>query len=123
MIEEKILVVDDDQEVLDTYSSAFLQAGYKVKTAKSAEEAIAILELEKYWVMLLDLNLPGMNGIDLCRQIRQECPMAICYAVTGYVSLFELADCREAGFEDYFIKPAKLSDLLDAIEHACKKIK
>ena len=122
MDEKRILVVDDEQQIRDMYSQAFSRAGYMVKTAKSAEEAIEILENERYWVMFLDLDLPEMNGVDLCRQICRDNPMAICYAVTGYASLFELNDCREAGFEDYFTKPAGLSDLLDTAAHAFTKI-
>ena len=56
------------------------------------------------------------------RQIRKYYPMAIPIAVTGYASLFELADCRDAGFEDYFTKPASLSDLLDFSAHAFNKL-
>ncbi len=122
MDEKKILMVEDEQPIRDMYSQAFSNAGYLVKTAKSAEDAIKILENERYWVMFLDLNLPEMNGIDLCRKIRREYPMAICYAVTGYASLFELNDCREAGFEDYFTKPVNLSDLLNTAAHAFTKI-
>ena len=122
MDEKKILVVDDEEQILNMYLQVFSNAEYMVKTAKSAEDAIKILENERYWVMFLDLNLPEMNGIDLCRKICRDFPMAICYAVTGYASLFELNDCREAGFEDYFTKPASLLDLLDAANHAFTKI-
>ncbi len=122
MDEKKILMVEDEQPIRDMYSQAFSNAGYLVKTAKSAEDAIKILENERYWVMFLDLNLPEMNGVDLCRQIRSDYPMSICYAVTGYASLFELHDCRQAGFEDYFTKPASLLDLLDAAARAFTKI-
>ncbi len=121
-MEKKILVVDDEQQIRDMYMQAFSEAGYTVKSAESAEEALEILEKERFWVMFLDLNLPGMNGVDLCRQIRKAYSMAIPYAVTGYASLFELSDCREAGFEDYFTKPASLVDLLEAAGHAFKKL-
>jgi CheY-like chemotaxis protein len=73
--------------------------------------------------MFLDLNLPNMNGIELCRQIKHDKPMAIVYALTGYASMFELADCREAGFDDYFTKPANMSALLKAAEDGFEKIK
>jgi DNA-binding response OmpR family regulator len=121
MSENRVLVVDDEELILKMYSEFFSKAGYKVKTAESAEKALDILTKEQYWVMFLDLNLPGMSGVELCRQIRKDWPMAIAYAVTGYASLFELSDSREAGFEDYFTKPASLSELLDAAEHAFKK--
>ena len=122
MSEKRILVVDDEKQIRDLYSQAFTRAGYEVTTAESAEDALEIFKKEQFWVLFLDLNLPGMNGVDLCREIRKQYPMAIAYAVTGYASLFELSDCRDAGFEDYFTKPASLSDLLEAAEHAFKKL-
>jgi CheY-like chemotaxis protein len=122
MNENRMLVVDDEKQIRDMYSQAFARAGYEVTTAESAEEALEIIKKEPYWVLFLDLNLPGMNGVELCQTIRKQYPLAIAYAVTGYASLFELSDCREAGFEDYFTKPASLSDLLEAAEHAFKKL-
>ena len=122
MSEKRILVVDDEKMIRDMFFKVFTRAGYEVTTAESAEDALEIIKKEQFWVLFLDLNLPGMNGVDLCRQIRKQYPMSILYAVTGYASLFELSDCREAGFEDYFTKPASLSDLLEAAEHAFKKL-
>ena len=121
-MEKRILVVDDEQQIRDMYSQTFLQAGYSVQTAERAEDAFEIMQKQSCPVLFLDLNLPGIDGVDLCRRIRAYWPMAICYAVTGYASLFELHDCLEAGFEDYFTKPADLSDLLAAAAHAFKKI-
>ncbi len=121
-MEKKILMVDDEDMIINLYKEAFAQAGYSVRTAESAEEALEIMKQEQFWVIFLDLNLPGMTGVELCRKIRAEWPMVIAYAVTGYASLFELSDCRDAGFEDYFTKPTKLQDLIDAAEYAFKKL-
>ncbi|MCF8108665.1 MAG: response regulator [Desulfohalobiaceae bacterium] len=122
MAEKKMLVVDDEEQIRNLYQQAFSQAGYVVHTAGSAEEALEMLGKSSFTVFILDLNLPGMNGVELCREIRSRNPMAIPIAVTGYASLFELHDCREAGFEDYFTKPARLSDLIDAVGHAFTKL-
>ena len=122
MSEKKILVVDDEQMIRDVFAEAFGRAGYAVQTAESAEEALEIMRKTPFWVLFLDLNLPGMNGVELCRQIRKDWAMAIPYAVTGYASLFEIHDCCEAGFEDYFTKPVDLSVLLEAADHAFKKL-
>jgi CheY-like chemotaxis protein len=119
---KKILVVDDEQMIRDVFAEALGRAGYLVQTAESAEEALEIMRKTPFWVLFLDLNLPGMNGVELCRQIRKDWAMAIAYAVTGYASLFEIHDCREAGFEDYFTKPVDLSVLLEAADHAFKKL-
>ncbi len=121
-MEKRILVVDDEPTILTLYTEAFERAGYRVTAAETAEQALEIVSNQAFWVFFLDLNLPGMSGVDLCRQIRKQYPMAIVYAVTGYASLFELTDCRDAGFEDYFTKPASISDLLEAADQAFKKL-
>jgi CheY-like chemotaxis protein len=119
----KILVVDDERSVIKLMENVFRKQGYETRSAESAEEALEILENEKIHVMFLDLNLPGMNGVDLCREIRKQLPMALIYAITGYASLFELSDCREAGFDDYFKKPVQIEILTRTAESAFQKLK
>jgi CheY-like chemotaxis protein len=120
--DKRILVVDDEPMIRQVYKKAFTAVGYVVKAVESAEIALDTMKENPYWVLFLDLNLPGMNGVDLCRQVRKNWPMAIPYAVTGYASLFELTDCRDAGFEDYFTKPADLEALLNAADQAFQKL-
>jgi len=122
MSEKTILVVDDETSILNMFELAFSKKGYHVKIAASAEEALGLLETEKIHVMFLDLNLPEMNGIDLCRTIKKQMPTAILYALTGYASLFELSDCRDAGFDDYFKKPVSMANLMAAAQAAFEKI-
>jgi CheY-like chemotaxis protein len=122
MSDKNILVVDDEEMIRNLYLEAFTGAGFTVETAESAEAALEIMRKSPFPVLFLDLKLPGMNGVELCRHIRRDWPMTISYAVTGYARLFELHSCREAGFEDYFIKPVKLSDLIEAAEHAFQKV-
>ncbi|OEU71878.1 MAG: response regulator [Desulfuromonadales bacterium C00003093] len=122
MMEKNILIVDDEKFIRDMLEQAFSKEGYIIRSAESAEEALEILKDEKFQVMFLDLNLPKMNGVELCKQIRKDIPIGIIYAVTGYASLFELADCREAGFDDYFTKPVKLEMLFKAAQDAFEKI-
>jgi CheY-like chemotaxis protein len=122
MEHNKILIVDDDEAIVKLFELTFLRAGYEVRSAFSAEEALILLQDEKIHVMFLDLNLPGMNGIELCAQIKKDIPMAIAHAVTGYASLFELTDCKEAGFDDYFKKPVKIKVLVKAARDAFEKL-
>jgi CheY-like chemotaxis protein len=117
-----IMVVDDEERILDVFSQGFAMQGYNVLAARNAEEAIEMLHDISCLIFFIDLNLSGINGIDLCKYIRQRLPMAIPFAVTGYDSLFELTECRDAGFEDYFTKPVPLSDLFAAAESACIKL-
>ena len=117
-MEKRILVVDDEKMILGMMEKALSREGYKVLTAGDAEEALSILKENTVNVMFLDLKLPGMNGIELCKAIRKDNSMAIVYAVTGYASLFELSGCREVGFDDYFTKPVDLKVLFKAAKEA-----
>jgi CheY-like chemotaxis protein len=119
---KSILVVDDEEIVRGMLSDIFSDAGYKVEAAASAEEAMELMVQDPCRVVFSDLKLPGMNGTELCRKIREEWPMVIVFAVTGYASLFELSDCREAGFEDYFTKPVDRKLVLEAAAQAFKKM-
>ena len=122
MAERKVLIVDDERPISMMLEIAFKRKGYVVHTAQSGAEALAILDDEQIWVMFLDLNMPHMNGLQLCRKIKEKYPMAITHAVTGYGGLYELFDCREAGFEDYFLKPVDISVLYKAAEDSFARI-
>ena len=122
MNEKKILIVDDEVSILNLLKLTFTRAGYEVSTAESAEDALELLDNETIHVMFFDLNLPNMDGVELCRRVKHNMPMAIIYAITGYASLFHLAECLEAGFEDYFKKPINIATLLKMAESAFTKI-
>jgi CheY-like chemotaxis protein len=122
MNEKRILVVDDQPQIRQMFQRSLERAGYTVITAESAEQALEIMPENPCNVLFLDLDLPGMNGIDLCKIIRKQWPMAIIHAVTGYATLYQLSECREAGFEDYFTKPVKMAELRKAAELAFEKL-
>lgn len=122
MLGKKILVVDDEKAILNLLKQAFSRAGYDVRLAESAETALDILKNETIYVMFFDLNLTQMNGIELCKAVKKSMPISILYAITGYASLFELAECRGAGFEDYFKKPVNISTLIQKAASAFEKI-
>ena len=115
---KKILVVDDEIQILNLFKKAFEKKGYIVRTSETAEQALEILKDEEFKVMFLDLNLPGISGLDLCREIRKDNPNAHISAVTGHASKFEFSDCREAGFDGYFTKPVNLKLLYEIAEEA-----
>ncbi len=121
-ISRKILIVDDEESVRNLLTKAFSKRNYDVITAESGAEALKIIDQDNIYVNFLDLNMPEMNGIELCKIILKRNPLAIVFAVTGYISLFELSDCKEAGFEDYFVKPVKLDMLFNAAENAFNKL-
>lgn len=122
MNDQTILVVDDEPLIRQQLAEALTSAGYAVRTAGNAQEALHLMHRKPADLLFLDLMLPGMNGVELCREVRRHWPWSIAIAVTGYASVFQLVDCREAGFEDYFVKPMRLADLRAAAATAFKKI-
>jgi CheY-like chemotaxis protein len=118
MLSKDVLIVDDEQSIRDILSAALAHLGYTPITANDGEQALEILAQRSVLVMIVDMNMPGMNGLELGRRIRAAYPLAQMLALTGYRSLFQLSACREAGFEDYFTKPVKLPELGQALADA-----
>ena len=121
-MERKLMIVDDEVSIRDLFLSAFSDAGYSVHLAENGEQALSILKQQEIELIFLDLKLFGMNGIELCRQIKKDKPVSIIYAITGWTGLVEVEECREAGFDDYFTKPFQLEVLFRAVEDAFEKL-
>ena len=119
---KKILIVDDEAMIRDMLNAVFTEGGYRVFTAENAETALMILGAENIMVMFLDLSLPGVNGIELCKKIRKENQIGILYAFTGYSNIFGLLECRAVGFDDFFEKPTDVKILLKAAQDAFEKL-
>ena len=118
----KILVIDDETSVRELFTGVFTDEDYEVVATEDGNLALDILKRDNIDVIVLDLKLFGMNGIDLCRQIREMKPMSMIFAITGWASLFEIEECRQAGFDDYFEKPLDMDMLTDAVADAIKKL-
>jgi CheY-like chemotaxis protein len=116
------MIVDDEVSIRDLFLTAFSDVGYSVYLAENGEQALRILKQQEIDLIFLDLKLFGMNGIELCRQIKKGKPTSIIYAITGWTGLFEVEECREAGFDDYFTKPFQLDVLFRAVEDAFEKL-
>ncbi len=121
-MERKILIVDDEATARQVLEEMLVSSGYEVMSAAGAEEAMDILDREDIHVVFLDLKLFGVSGMELCRQIRKRKPMTIIYAITGWAALYEIEECREAGFDDFFTKPVDFTVLRKAAADAFDKL-
>jgi len=119
---KSLLIVDDETGVRALFREMFERFGWVVEEAEGAGDALEILKKEDDFVIFLDLKLFGTNGIELCRLIRKKKPLSIIYAITGWTSLFEVEECREAGFDDFFTKPLDFRILQKAVVEAREKI-
>ena len=122
MNKKKLLVVDDDVAYLNTIKKILIKMEYAAEVATSAKEALKILKQEKFPVIITDLDMPDIDGVELCKQIREIDSKSIVYALSGYITEYDTENLEESGFDGYLIKPAKIEVLKQAIEGAFDKI-
>lgn len=110
-----VLVVDDDQLILELASSVFEAEGMEVHRASSGEEALRKLQDRKFVMMVTDLNMPGMNGLELAGKARQIVPDMLIFICSGDISPEIYGLAREAGIAKVFGKPFDFKEILAMI--------
>ena len=95
---------------------AFSHSGFQVAAASSAEEALDLLREQRFDFLFLDLNLPGMNGLELAAKITATWPEIEMAAISGNFKSFGEEACRAAGFTHLLPKPIQLQDLLKVVQ-------
>ncbi len=116
----RILFVDDDRAMCDAMSSELVDHGHDVAWRSSGAEAFELLQREDFEVVITDLNMPGLNGIDLAQRIaasRRDIPIIV---VTAFGSLETAIATIRAGAFDFITKPFDIDEVLVAIERAAK---
>jgi diguanylate cyclase (GGDEF)-like protein len=116
----KILVVEDDCGASELYHTFLTRSGFKSKTAESAEEAEKILRDEKMNVILTDIKLPGIDGIQFTKKIRKIGNTDV-IVMTGYSSEYSYEDAIKSGASDLIFKPVKLNELLLRINRVIRE--
>lgn len=118
-----ILVVDDEGPNRYSISKNLQKVGYTVTEASSGTEALEHLTRTEFEVVLTDIKMPGMDGVELLRQIRADSPDAVVILMTGYASLPSAVEALRLGAHDYFIKPGSMNDLRAAIARGVERAK
>jgi putative two-component system response regulator len=116
-----LLVVDDEEGIRNALRRFLVQQGYEVVTAATGEEALALLKRQKISGMLLDVNLPGINGVDLVPRVMELEPGIALLMLTAVNDATSAALCMQRGALDYLIKPIDLSHLGRAISQALQR--
>lgn len=109
-----IMIIDDEQMILDMLCDQFELENYRVITAKNSEEALHKLAQQPD-IILLDINMPGMNGLDLCRAIRDHVTCPILF-LTARIEEADRVAGLQAGGDDYIMKPFSLAELTARVE-------
>jgi DNA-binding response OmpR family regulator len=117
---ELILVVDDEQEIVKLARDYLERAGFRVLSASDGSTALAAARSEKPDLVVLDLNLPGMDGLDVCRTLRQESDVAI-IMLTARVEETDRLIGLELGADDYITKPFSPRELVARVRAVLRR--
>jgi signal transduction histidine kinase len=116
-----VLVVDDERDFLDNLGRRLELRGLHVFTAGSGPEALRILDADPVDVVVLDVRMPGMDGIETLRRIKETRPRIEVVMLTGHADLESALEGMRFGFFDYLTKPVRLPELLEKIDDAFQR--
>lgn len=117
----RVLLVDDEENLIEYLSKRLLKQGFTVKAAFSGEEAVMVAKEQHFDVAVVDLKMPGIDGVETQRRLKDVQPFLQCIVLTGHGSI---ESALESGQEDaftYLLKPVEHDELVAAIEKAYKK--
>jgi DNA-binding response OmpR family regulator len=113
--QNSILIVDDENRLRLSLSLILQKENYRVETAAHAEEALDCLQLHEYDLMFLDLNMPGMSGIDLLVEIHRQVPHLPVLILTAHAALESAIQAVRLGARDYLVKPIEPALILTRV--------
>jgi len=123
MPEAKVLLVDDEAKIREILKLVLEKEGYQVHTSKNGSEALSALENEYFDVMITDLKMPKMDGLELMREIKQKGIKVNVVFITAYADIKDAVEAIKLGAFDYLEKNFKMEELLSVIKEAVKEQK
>lgn len=117
-----ILIVDDEESVRDSLYNWFLEDGYRVECAENAKKALLLLESDEFDIILADIKMPGMDGLELLRRIKTMKKESIVIVITAFATVDTAVQALKDGAFDYVTKPFDPDDLSHLIRNAIKQI-
>lgn len=114
----KIIVVDDEQIMRDLVQRILAKAGYEVETLDCGEALLERLAAGDVDIVISDVNMPGMSGFELLKQIKAQYPQVAVIMMTGYADTFTIKDALMFGADEYITKPFKHYEVTVVVERA-----
>ncbi len=121
MEKPKILLVDDEERFLTTTRKVLHKKGYEVFTATSGAAALKVLGEKSVDVAILDVKMPGMDGIATLKEIKRYHPLVEVIMLTGHGTFESAVEGLKSGATDYLTKPSDIAELLDKVAEAFEK--
>ncbi len=117
-----ILIVDDEESVRDSLFNWFIEDGYRVECAENANRALSLLESDNFDIILADIKMPGMDGLEMLRRIKVLKADAIVIVMTAFATVDTAVQALKDGAFDYVTKPFDPDDLSHLIRNASRQI-
>jgi DNA-binding NtrC family response regulator len=114
----RILVVDDEEDFLETLVNRLNRRGMSAQGALSGREALKMMEEKEFDVVVLDVRMPGMDGLEVLREVKNRWPFVEVILLTGHGSVESGIEGMRLGAFDYVMKPADLEVLIEKIQQA-----
>ena len=121
MSEFRVLVVDDEDDFRETFVKRLGKRDLDVTGVESGEKALELLDKQLFDVVILDVKMPGMDGVDALREMKIKRPLMEVIMLTGHASVESGIEGMKLGAFDYIMKPADLDELLDKMRKAYEK--
>ncbi len=122
MATKPILIVDDEPIVRESIRDWLKDAGYKVATAETGEEALALVGKQDFSVIIMDVRLPGKTGVTVLKEVKALKPGIKSIIITAYPSAEMVTEARKLGVVDYLIKPIAPDDLERLVRETLAKL-
>ena len=117
----RLLIVEDEKKLCDTIAKTLYQAGYEVDTCYDGDEALDYILAENYDLIVLDLNLPGTDGMDILKELRKENEETKVLILSARSQIVDKVEGLDAGANDYMEKPFHLQELEARIRSLTKR--
>jgi DNA-binding NtrC family response regulator len=116
MAKERVLIVDDERSMCEFLTLLLTKEGYRVRATTSGREALSILDEEPHQLLVTDLRMPEMNGLDLVREARHRYPELGVVVMTAFASLESAVEALRLGAADYITKPFQVDEIRTVVE-------
>jgi DNA-binding NtrC family response regulator len=116
----RVLLVDDEEEFVSALSERLMLRGIEVDSALNGEDALARMEEKEFEVVILDVMMPGLSGLEVLRQIKSTHPNTQVILLTGHGATREGMEGMRLGAFDYLIKPVDIEEMLEKMKEAAK---
>jgi signal transduction histidine kinase/ActR/RegA family two-component response regulator len=121
MAHESILVADDEPDVLDLCRTILTAEGYQVEAARTGYQVLERVKQKSFDLVLIDIKMPGMNGLEIAQAVKEIDPSIICVTMTGYSTMDTAIEALKLGVEEFLLKPFGQAELCMSIAKALEK--